>query len=204
MPRDGSRLNHRAGQVRTRKESGNGSGRGWPETNGESQRRQVINSFFTGYSPHAAAQRRSGAGRARFDAHLAARNHRGSVEKINENYFYVPAHQTIYTVLVELWNAGQGIDLITFTQVLRDRNVLDTVGGAAFVTSLFTFVPTAANVDLLPRDRPRQIHPPPNHQRLHRKRAPLASRSRTKSTICSTKWSRRSSPSAKIASKDRC
>lgn len=68
------------------------------------------------------------------------------VEKISEEYFYVPAHQTVYTVLVELWNAGQGIDLITFTQTLRDRNVLDVVGGAAFVTSLYTFVPTAANV----------------------------------------------------------
>ena len=68
------------------------------------------------------------------------------VEKINEEYFYVPAHRTIYNVLVELWNAGQAIDLITFTQVLRDRHVLDSIGGAAFVTSLFTFVPTAANV----------------------------------------------------------
>src|SRR6266536_602891 len=68
------------------------------------------------------------------------------VEKINEGYFYVPAHRTIYDVLVDLWNAGQAIDLITFTQVLRDRNLLDRVGGAAFVTSLFTFVPTAANV----------------------------------------------------------
>src|SRR5918997_4523299 len=58
-----------------------------------------------------------------------------AVEKINEEYFYVPAHQTVYTVLVELWNAGQGIDLITFTQTLRDRNVLDAVGGAVFVTS---------------------------------------------------------------------
>jgi replicative DNA helicase len=68
------------------------------------------------------------------------------VEKINEEYFYVPAHQTVYSVLVDLWNAGQAIDLITFTQVLRDRNLLETVGGAAAVTSLFTFVPTAANV----------------------------------------------------------
>ncbi len=68
------------------------------------------------------------------------------VEKINEEYFYVPAHQTIYSVLVDLWNAGAAIDLITFTQVLRDRNLLETVGGAAAVTSLFTFVPTAANV----------------------------------------------------------
>ena len=69
------------------------------------------------------------------------------VEKINEQYFYVPAHQTIYSVLVDLWNAGQAIDLITFTQVLRDRNLLESVGGAAFVTSLFTFVPTAANLE---------------------------------------------------------
>jgi replicative DNA helicase len=69
------------------------------------------------------------------------------VEKINEQYFYVPAHQTIYNVLVDLWNTGQAIDLITFTQVLRDRNLLESVGGAAFVTSLFTFVPTAANLE---------------------------------------------------------
>ena len=68
------------------------------------------------------------------------------VEKINEEYFYVPAHRTIYDVLVDLWNTSQAIDLITFTQVLRDRHLLDSVGGAAFVTSLFTFVPTAANV----------------------------------------------------------
>src|SRR6476620_3511560 len=67
------------------------------------------------------------------------------VEKINEEYFYVPAHRTIYDVLVGLWNTRQGIDLITFTQVLRDRNLLDSVGGAASVTNLFTFVPTAAN-----------------------------------------------------------
>src|SRR3982750_4593067 len=31
------------------------------------------------------------------------------VEKINEEYFYIPAHQTIYSVLVELWNAAPGI-----------------------------------------------------------------------------------------------
>jgi replicative DNA helicase len=68
------------------------------------------------------------------------------VEKITADYFYVPAHQTIFDALVDLWNGGQGIDLITFTQVLRDRNLLDGVGGAAAVTTLFTFVPTAANL----------------------------------------------------------
>src|SRR6476659_6223001 len=69
------------------------------------------------------------------------------VEKIKEEYFYVPAHQTVFNVLVEQWNNGQAIDLITFTQTLRDKNVLETIGGASFVTSLFTFVPTAANLE---------------------------------------------------------
>ena len=69
------------------------------------------------------------------------------VEKIKEEYFYIPAHQTGFHVLVQQWSAGQAIDLITFTQTLRDQNVLETIGGASFVTSLFTFVPTAANID---------------------------------------------------------
>lgn len=68
------------------------------------------------------------------------------VEKINEEYFYVPAHRTIYHELVSLHESGRGIDLITFTNHLRDKGALDSVGGAAFVTQIYTFVPTAANV----------------------------------------------------------
>jgi hypothetical protein len=68
------------------------------------------------------------------------------IEKISQDHFYVTAHQTIYSVLVDLWNARKPIDLITSTQTLRDRRLLARVGGAAFVTSLFNFVPTAANV----------------------------------------------------------
>src|SRR6202790_3435628 len=131
---------------RPRKESGKGPGRGWPEKNGG---RVFPN------SPTASAQ---DIHRAPPHSVEAEQGVLGSmlispretiaecVERINEEYFYIPAHQTIYNVLVDLWNAGQAIDLITFTQVLRDRNLLDAVGGAAFVTSLFTFVPTAANV----------------------------------------------------------
>src|SRR5207244_4573621 len=62
------------------------------------------------------------------------------LEKIADEYFFVPAHKTVYAVMVALWNADQAIDLITLTQVLRDRNLLDAIGGAGFITSLFTFV----------------------------------------------------------------
>ncbi|MEY2519131.1 MAG: replicative helicase [Verrucomicrobiota bacterium] len=68
------------------------------------------------------------------------------VERINETYFFAPTHTTIYQALVEMWNDQKAIDLITFTQYLRDRNLLEQIGGAAFVTHLFTFVPSSANI----------------------------------------------------------
>src|SRR5881394_94635 len=129
-----------------RRESGNGPGRGWPEKNGG----KVFPSSPTGSPqdfhrtpPHSVEAEQGVLGSMLISPRETIAE---CVEKINEEYFYVPAHRTIYDVLVELWNAGQAIDLITFTQVLRDRNLLDSVGGAAFVTNLFTFVPTAANV----------------------------------------------------------
>jgi len=129
-----------------RGESGNGPGRGWPEKNGGLRGGQSLTSSSQDIHrtpPHSVEAEQGVLGSMLISPRDTIAE---CVEKINEEYFYVPAHQTIYTVLVELWNAGQAIDLITFTQVLRDRNLLESVGGAAFVTSLFTFVPTAANV----------------------------------------------------------
>ena len=129
-----------------RKESGKAPGRGWPEKNGGPRDGKSL----TGSSqdihrtpPHSVEAEQGVLGSMLISPREIIAE---CIEKINEQYFYVPAHQTIYTVLVDLWNGGQAIDLITFTQVLRDRNLLEVVGGASFVTSLFTFVPTAANV----------------------------------------------------------
>lgn len=66
-------------------------------------------------------------------------------KRISPEHFHVPAHATIFTILRELYDDAQPIDFILLTQILRDRGILDKVGGAAFVTNLFTFVPTAAN-----------------------------------------------------------
>lgn len=74
-------------------------------------------------------------------------------QMINENYFYVPAHKTIYETMVSLWHASRPVDLISLTEYLRNKKLLDAVGGAAFVTQLHgyieqltNFVPTAGNV----------------------------------------------------------
>lgn len=67
-------------------------------------------------------------------------------EHLSPEHFYVPAHRVIWDVLVDCLEKKKAVDLITFTQELRDRNLLDSVGGPAFVTNLFTFVPTSANI----------------------------------------------------------
>jgi replicative DNA helicase len=129
-----------------RRESGSSPGRGWPDKNGGQREKKSLTSSAQDIHrtpPHSVEAEQGVLGSMLISPRETIAE---CVEKINEEYFYIPAHQTIYTVLVELWNAGQAIDLITFTQVLRDRNLLESVGGAAFVTSLFTFVPTAANV----------------------------------------------------------
>ena len=63
-------------------------------------------------------------------------------EKISPEHFFLPTHRTIYTVLVEMWQGDQRIDLITVTEELRKRNLLGGVGGAWAVTELQTFVPS--------------------------------------------------------------
>jgi len=69
------------------------------------------------------------------------------IAQMDSNYFHLPAHAKIYDLLVEMRNTNRPIDLISLTQTLEDRKMLDEVGGAAVVTDLLTFVPTAANAD---------------------------------------------------------
>lgn len=65
--------------------------------------------------------------------------------KVEPEWFHIPAHAMIYRALESQWNDSKACDFIAITQILRDREELDRVGGAAFVTQLFTSLPTAAN-----------------------------------------------------------
>lgn len=65
--------------------------------------------------------------------------------KVSEAFFFSPHHRRIYTTLLEMRKEGRPIDLISLTQYLEDKKHLEEVGGAATITDLFTFVPTASN-----------------------------------------------------------
>lgn len=55
--------------------------------------------------------------------------------------FYHPATRTIYELLNECVGKGLGIDPAALTHLLRDRDQLDLVGGAAMIMQLYNFVP---------------------------------------------------------------
>jgi len=71
-----------------------------------------------------------------------------AIEKgVDEQHFHHPAHGTIYAVLEDLWKKNNPIDLITVTQTLSDRNLLEQIGGPAVLANLQTFLPTATNAE---------------------------------------------------------
>lgn len=68
-------------------------------------------------------------------------------EHLTPGHFYIPAHGTLYQVLLELYDNGQPIELVSLTQLLKDRNLLENLGGAAELTTIYTYAPTAAHFE---------------------------------------------------------
>jgi replicative DNA helicase len=60
--------------------------------------------------------------------------------------FYDLRHQTIYAALVEMFDTRQAIDVITLQQRLKDKQLLEEVGGIAYLAGLPDVVPSAANL----------------------------------------------------------
>ncbi len=68
------------------------------------------------------------------------------VEILHWEDFYKTAHQLIYQCALDLFEKNQAVDLITLTEELKKRKQLDEVGGASYLATLMSSVPTAANV----------------------------------------------------------
>lgn len=71
------------------------------------------------------------------------------IEKLKDDgkmAFYDLRHQTIYETLAEMFNERLPIDLITVQQHLKDRQLLDQVGGIPYLSQLQDAVPSAANL----------------------------------------------------------
>src|SRR6202162_4797927 len=68
-------------------------------------------------------------------------------EVVQPNDFYAHVHESIYAALLQLYERGEPLDKVTLAEELRRRNMLDRVGGVAYLSSLMETVPTAASAE---------------------------------------------------------
>jgi replicative DNA helicase len=67
------------------------------------------------------------------------------VEELKGTDFYRPAHELIYDSILDLYGRGEPADGITVAAELTKRGELSKVGGPAYIHTLISSVPTAAN-----------------------------------------------------------
>ncbi|HVN11008.1 MAG TPA: DnaB-like helicase N-terminal domain-containing protein, partial [Kineosporiaceae bacterium] len=67
------------------------------------------------------------------------------VEVLRGNDFYVPRHETVYEAVLDLYGRGEPADAVTVAAELTKRGQLGSIGGPAYLHTLLSSVPTAAN-----------------------------------------------------------
>ncbi|HEY9311368.1 replicative DNA helicase, partial [Williamsia sp.] len=67
------------------------------------------------------------------------------LEKLRPGDFYKPAHQAVYDAVLDLYGKGEPADAVTVAGQLDRMGELRRVGGAPYLHTLISTVPTAAN-----------------------------------------------------------
>ena len=67
------------------------------------------------------------------------------VETVREADFYRPTHQVIFASIIDLYGRGEPVDAVTVAADLTRLGELNRIGGAPYLHTLVSMVPTAAN-----------------------------------------------------------
>ena len=67
------------------------------------------------------------------------------VEVLRSRDFYRPAHELIFEAVLDLYGRGEPADAITVSAELTKRGEIARAGGAPYLHTLISSVPTAAN-----------------------------------------------------------
>ena len=69
-----------------------------------------------------------------------------ATESLTPEDFYRASHQRIFTVMLNVSQRGEPVDLVTVTSELQTKKWLEEVGGVTYLSDLANAVPTASNV----------------------------------------------------------
>lgn len=73
------------------------------------------------------------------------------VETLRADDFYRPSHTTLYDVILDLYGRGEPADAVTVASELTKVGEISRVGGASYLHTLVSMVPTAANANYYAR-----------------------------------------------------
>lgn len=68
-------------------------------------------------------------------------------DNLNENIFYSKKNGMIFNTLKELVEKNVPIDVTTVTEALKNKNIINEIGGVEYLTEILDCVPNAANFD---------------------------------------------------------
>lgn len=69
------------------------------------------------------------------------------LEVLTSESFYVPNHQVIFDTIKDIYFRNSPIDIVTVTDALQTKAILDDIGGYTYLIDLAESVPTTANVE---------------------------------------------------------
>jgi len=67
------------------------------------------------------------------------------LEFIDDVFFYKEEHQIIFKTVVSLFDSRKKVDILTVSEALSKKKVLEKIGGSVYLTTLADFVPNSAN-----------------------------------------------------------
>ena len=68
------------------------------------------------------------------------------IDTVGPHSFYFEKHRIVFEAMLELFGKHQPIDLLSLSTRLKEKEVLERIGGAAFLTELSSSVPSSANI----------------------------------------------------------
>lgn len=69
-----------------------------------------------------------------------------AAEILKGDEFYKEAHKILYSSIMELYNKDEPVDMVTLIDLLRTRDILETVGGISYISGLVAQILTTSNV----------------------------------------------------------
>src|SRR3989344_2692792 len=65
---------------------------------------------------------------------------------LNPEDFYQSSHEKIYEAILDLFDKGKPVDILSVTNLLKERGFLKEVGGSSYLAEITNQVPTASHV----------------------------------------------------------